>query len=162
MPRGRHRRQPSHRIRNFVAALAKSTPLALGLLRERAKSAESTKDWRQKAKLAIVALDLKDPSLCQEMLRLRPNPIQRTVLVDTFPAWHGSVEQLATDLRSVEDGEFRSGLAMAIGSIADDELTPGAKQGWQVVFDDWYRTAPDAATHSASGWALRNWCAAGT
>ena len=148
---------PPTEFGNFVTALAQSTPLALGLLREQAKSAESTKDWRQKSRLAIVALDLKDPSLCQEMLRLRPDPIERTMLVDTFPSWHGSVEQLATDLRSVEDGEFRSGLAMAIGSIAKDELTLAEKQAWQGVFDDWYRTAPDAATHSASGWALRNW-----
>ena len=45
--------------------------------------------------MAIVALHLGDASVARDMFQLRPDPIQRTLLIDTFPNWHGDVARLA-------------------------------------------------------------------
>ena len=88
--------------------------------------------------------------------RVQPwDPIQRTTFLASFPAWCGPVEKLAGVLRSTNDASLRSGMCLAIGSVGDP--SPDAKNVWQQLWAEWHVAHGDGGTHSASGWALRNW-----
>ena len=65
----------------FITALGKSSTEAVGALATAARTADSKENWRHKARLAMFALQLKAPMLAQEMCRIRPDPIQRTLFI---------------------------------------------------------------------------------
>ncbi len=124
-----------------------------------AKKAAAEKNWRLKARLAVVALHLDDDRIAADMCRIddRPDPIQRTIFIDELPAWHGDVTRLATYCQSRSDAALRSGLCLAVGSIPLGQLTEAERKAWKPVLTQWYETASDGGTHSAAGWALRQW-----
>ena len=124
-----------------------------------AKKAAAEKNWRLKARLAVVALHLEDDRIAADMCRIddRPDPIQRTIFIDELPAWHGDVTKLATYCQSRSDAALRSGLCLAVGSIPLGQLTEAERKAWKPVLTQWYETASDGGTHSAAGWALRQW-----
>ena len=105
------------------------------------------------------ALHLEDDRIAADMCRIddRPDPIQRTIFIDEFPAWHGDVAKLATYCQPQSDAALRSGLCLAVGSIPLGQLTEAERDAWKPVLTQWYETASDGATHSAAGWALRQW-----
>jgi formylglycine-generating enzyme required for sulfatase activity len=126
------------------------------MLRQEAKSWSEKEDWRREARLAIVALHLGDTSIAEHMLNLRPDPIQRTIFIDTLPAWHGDLTELAK-LADSQDGPFRSGMTLAVGSVPVEEIASEEKRVWKDLLSSWYQNKPDPVTHSAAGWALRQW-----
>ena len=142
---------------NIVKALSNARDVALQTLADAIVAADDSEDWAAKARLALVALHLNNPELSADMLRFedRPDPIQRTVFIETFPKWHGDLNELSMQLRDATDGALRSGISLGIGSI--EEVDDQARQAWQDVFSEWYVNQPDAGTHSAAGWALRTW-----
>jgi formylglycine-generating enzyme required for sulfatase activity len=142
---------------NIVSALRKSDDSVEGGLRQAAGEAEGKQDWRGKARVAIVAMHLGFPHLVKEVFQLRPDPVQRTILIDTFELWHGDAAELAPMVAETSDAAFRSGICLAVGSIGGEAATPEVKQAWEHLLLDWYRNAPDSGTHSASGWTLRQW-----
>ncbi len=83
------------------------------------------------------------------------NPVQRTMFIQCFPAWCGPVEKLADVLQSSDDAALRSGMCLAIGSV--QEPSTKARDVWQDLWSQWHARHADGGTHSASGWALRNW-----
>jgi hypothetical protein len=87
----------------------------------------------------------------------RPDPIQRAIFIDELPAWHGDVTKLATYCQARSDAALRSGLCLAVGSIPLGQLTDAERKAWEPVLTQWYETASDGGTHSAAGWALRQW-----
>jgi len=87
----------------------------------------------------------------------RPDPSQRTIFIDEFPAWHGDVTRLVTYCQERSDAALRSGLYLTVGSIPLGQLTDAERNAWKPVLTQWYETALDGATHSAAGWALRQW-----
>jgi formylglycine-generating enzyme required for sulfatase activity len=127
-----------------------------------AAAATEQQDWKLKTRLATIALYLGDPSIAAEMLRGEPqpgetvfDPVQRTMFIEWFPKWSGSVERLVDSIQNTRrpvaavwsvlgGGEYR-------GTDAD------AKKAWQGLWSDWHVNQPDGGTHSASGWALRAW-----
>ena len=121
--------------------------------------AAAEKNWRVKARLAIVALHLEDDRIAAGMCRIddRPDPIQRTIFIDEFAAWHGDVTKLAAHCQERSNGALRSGLCLAFGSIPLGQATEAERKGWKPVLTQWYETASDGGTHSAAGWALRQW-----
>ena len=125
--------------------------------RSRKKKAESQKNWRHKARLAIVALHLGDATLTQDMCQLRPDPIQRTLFIEEFPRWHADVTELAELAERVDDGPFRSGIGAAIGSIPLAALTTAEQIAWKRLLTEWYQNKPDTGSHSAASWVLRQW-----
>lgn len=142
---------------NIITALANSKDDALIALVEAIALAETAEDWVYQARLSIVAMHLGNVRPAAEMLRFdsRPNRIQRTVFIDTFPSWHGDLGDLAVRLQHAENAAICSGLSLALGSIqpVDDTLL----QHWQDVLAEWYVHRSDAGTHGATGWALRRW-----
>jgi formylglycine-generating enzyme required for sulfatase activity/serine/threonine protein kinase len=148
---------PAGECGNIVAALAHARETSLGTVRDRARRAADREDWPLEARLAVVALQLGDPELARDMLRLSPDPVRRSVLIDVLRTWHGSVESLLDASAAVEDSAFRSGVCLGVGAIAHDGAAPDRRQAATQVLLEWFRNQPDAATHAAAGWALKRW-----
>jgi len=87
----------------------------------------------------------------------RPDPIQRTIFIDELPAWHGDLAKPAKSWGAISDPALRSGLCLGIGSIPLGQLTDAEHEAWKPLVTQWYETASDGGTHSAAGWALRQW-----
>ena len=140
---------------NIVTALKTATDDALPELRASAGAASSEQNWQAKTRLAVVAMYLGDLSIAAEMLRRQADPIQRTEFIEEFPKWCGDVQSLAAMLQATDDADLRSGICLGIGSveIADSET----RETWERVLALWYEKEADPGTHSAAGWALRQW-----
>ena len=151
------RAPPRTKWSNLVTALGDSRKDALEALHAAAVASEARKDWRLKQRLAIVALHLGDLSLAQDMCRLRPDPIQRTIFIDQVASWQGDASRLATFARTMVDPALRSGICLGIGSTPAEQVTEEVIQAWQPFLADWYQHDPDKGVHSAAGWALRHW-----
>jgi serine/threonine protein kinase/formylglycine-generating enzyme required for sulfatase activity len=146
-------------VDNLVAAIGRAREAGAEGIHDLANKAETEKNWRLKARLAVMALHQGDDRIAADMCRIadRFDPIQRTIFIDELPAWHGEVTELATYCRSRSDSALRSGVCLAVGSIALAQATEAARAAWKPVLTEWYETAPDGVTHSAAGWALRQW-----
>lgn len=142
---------------NIATALKLAKAPSIQRIRQQARIAELAKDWRQKSRLSIVAMYLGEESLAADMLQInnRPDPIQRTMFIEHFATWHGKLDELAQLSAHVGDEALRSGIAMAVGSVADIE--DDAINAWHPVLSNWFAMHRDAVTHSAAGWALRRW-----
>ena len=146
-------------VDNLVAAFGRARQASSEAIHDLAKKAAAEKNWRLKARLAVVALHLEDDRIAADMCRIddRPDPVQRTIFIDELPAWHGDVTKLATYCQARSDAALRSGLCLAVGSIPSGQLTEAERKAWKPVLTQWYETASDGGTHSAAGWALRQW-----
>ena len=105
-------------------------------------------------------IHLDDDRIAADLCRIdeRPDPIQRTIFIDEFSAWHGDLTRLAKYCQARSpDAALRSGLALAAGSIALERLTEAEREAWKPVLSHWYETPSDGGTHSAAGRALRQW-----
>ena len=153
-----HRSAPEE-VDNLVAALGRARQASSEAIHDLAKKAAAEKNWRLEARLAVVALHLEDDRIAADMCRIddRPDPVQRTIFIDEFPAWHGDVTRLAMYCQARSDAALRSGLCLGIGSIPSGQLTEAEREAWKPVLTQWYETASDGGTHSAAGWALRQW-----
>jgi serine/threonine protein kinase/formylglycine-generating enzyme required for sulfatase activity/tetratricopeptide (TPR) repeat protein len=103
-----------------------------------------------RSRLSIALLELGDPRAAQAELALKENPSDRVRFIHLFAAWHGSAAAIAGLLQTIADPAFRSGVCLAVGGT-DPALRPDLND----VFTELYTSAPDGATHSAAGWALR-------
>ena len=146
-------------VNNLVAAFGRAREAATEVIHDLAKKAATEKNWRLKARLAVVALHLEDDRIAADMCRIddRPDPIQRTIFIDEFPAWHGDLAKPAKSWEAIADPAMRSGLCLGIGGIPSGQLTDAERNAWKPVLTQWYETASDGGTHSAAGWALRQW-----
>lgn len=142
---------------NIANALGHARESGVAALHTRSHSAETAKDFPRKARLAIVAMYLDDFTIAADMLKIadRPDPVQRTLLIHEFATWHGDVAKLAPLVAKSENGALRSGIALGVGGVSEpDDLS---KEAWRKVLSDWYVRQRDSVTHSAAGWALRQW-----
>jgi formylglycine-generating enzyme required for sulfatase activity/predicted Ser/Thr protein kinase len=146
-------------VDNLATAFGHEREVSLRAIESLAAQSHSAEDWRLKARLAIVALLLSDYTIVADMCRIddRPDPVQRTIFIDEFPAWHGNLEKLVTHCEKLSDPASRSALCMGVGSVPAVRLAPADTVAWKRVLSEWYQTAPDNVTHSAAGWALRQW-----
>lgn len=71
--------------------------------------------------------------------------------------WNASVDRLAGVAAQVDDADLRSAMCLALGRLNLDRIGTQERGLWIPVLKDWYQHQPDAVTHSASGWALRQW-----
>ena len=152
----------SEEVDNLACTLMYDRDAAMDDLRQAAADATAKQDWKVKTRMATVAMYLEDSSIAAEMLRYNPepatavfDPVQRTMFIDWFPKWSGSVKNLVGVVGDSENSSLRSGLCLAIGSL--EEPTADVKKAWQGLWIDWHVTQSDSGTHSASGWALRAW-----
>jgi formylglycine-generating enzyme required for sulfatase activity len=85
------------------------------------------------------------------------DPTGRTRFIQYFPAWPIDLTHLCRSLRQMTDPDIRSGLCMALGGIDFASRSAAEKQLLRDEMWHWYQKAPDSGTHSAAGWALRQW-----
>ncbi|MBI3861150.1 MAG: SUMF1/EgtB/PvdO family nonheme iron enzyme [Planctomycetia bacterium] len=146
-------------VDNFVSAFRHARNVSRSAINSLANEIGSKQDWRLKARLAVVALHLGDGLLAADMCRIeeRPDPAQRTIFIDELSAWHGDVAYLEVNCRMLSDPGLRSAICLAIGSLPPDRLTIAGKSAWERLFAEWFQFSHDNVTHSAAGWALRQW-----
>jgi serine/threonine protein kinase/formylglycine-generating enzyme required for sulfatase activity/tetratricopeptide (TPR) repeat protein len=144
---------------NLATAFRQSRDASLQAILASANQIELKQDWRLKARLAVVALHLNEPGIAIDMCRIdgRTDPIQRTIFIDELTTWHPNVTLLAAYGRLHSDHALRSGLCLVMGSIPLERLTASEIAAWSPVLAQGVQSAPDSATHSAAGWALRKW-----
>lgn len=142
---------------NIIDALEHDRDRALAALRQEAVASHTAHDWERKSRLAAVALHLGDRATAQDMMQNRPDPIERTVLIDTLAVWHGAADDLLRALRESDEPAFQSGLCLALGSIPESEFSPASLSEFTHQLTDLYRSNPERGVHSAAGWALRRW-----
>jgi len=152
-------RSAPEEVDNFAAAFGPARQASSEAIHDLAKKATAEQHWRLKARLAVVALHLDDDRIAAGMCRIddRPDPVQRTIFIDELPAWHGDVTRLAMYCQARSDAALRSGLCLGIGGIPSGQLTDAERDAWKPVLTQWYETASDGVTHSAAGWASRQW-----
>jgi serine/threonine protein kinase len=134
---------PSTESQNLIEALESAKQPAVTELHTVMTQNQAKENWQLMARLATVLLYLDDASAAEDMCRLRPDPVRRTVFIDEFSRWHGDVSQLAQDAANIEQASFRSGLCLSIGSISADSVSLDVKQAWQPLLEDWYLNSPD-------------------
>ena len=146
-------------VDNLLDAFGRARQASSEAIHDLAKKAAAEQNWRLKARLAVVALHLEDDTIAADMCRIddRPDPAQRTIFINEFPTWHRDVTRLATYCQARSDAALRSGLCLGIGSIPWGRLTEAEREAWKPVLTQWYETESDGVTHSAAGWALRQW-----
>ena len=140
-------------VDNFATAFGHAREVSLRAIQALAAQSQSGQDWRLKARLAVVALQLGDDQIVADMCRIddRPDPVQRTIFVDEFPAWHGDLEKLVAHCEKLSDPALRSAVCLGIGSIPGDRVLPADTAAWKPVVSEWHQTAADNVTHSAAG-----------
>jgi formylglycine-generating enzyme required for sulfatase activity/tRNA A-37 threonylcarbamoyl transferase component Bud32 len=140
---------------NIVSALRLSTDASVP---ERlAARAEQEPDANLRARFAIVLLQLGDPRAAERMLALTEDPTDRTTLIHGFPSWHGNLADTANLLRRSETSALRSGLCIALGLVDWRGIPARQRHELTNIMTELYEESTDAATHSASAWALRKW-----
>jgi serine/threonine protein kinase/formylglycine-generating enzyme required for sulfatase activity len=146
-------------VDNFVEAFGRAQQASSEAIHNLAQKAAADRNWRVEARLAVVALHLADDRIAADMCKIddRPDPVQRTTFIDVLPAWHGDVTRLATYSQTRSDAALWSGLCLGVGGIPSGQLTASERNAWKPVLTQWYETASDGGTHSAAGWALRQW-----
>ena len=144
-------------VANLVTALRQSNEESVDALEYAAQKADAENNWKLKARLAIVALQLDSPRVAREMCQLHADPIQRTLFIEGFQeiqTWHGGFARLAVLTSGVVDIPLRSALFLGIGSV---RISEPAKDSWVSLASNWYTTQPDTLTHSSACWLLRSW-----
>ena len=126
-------------------------------LEEQIKLADEKQSWAYKARLAILALHQGILTPAEEMLEFvdRSDPTQRTVFIKTFENWHGDLSRLRQIVARATHPGLRSGVCLAVGRVS--EVDAATKADWGVLLSEWHQSQPDAGTHSASWWTLRQW-----
>lgn len=138
---------------NIVQAIRPSGKEAVATIQREFDRAQRESRLRTATRLAIVALSFGDTSLAEELARLQTDPWPRTLLIRTLGEWNCELSDWAKALESVDEPHLRSALCLGIGSIPNHE----AAREWGRVWKKWYVEHPDAATHSASRWAMQAW-----
>ena len=148
---------PPRECANLVDALEHCRNVAIGPLVQSAVRAHADRNLRLKARLAVLLVQLGEPSVARDMFALEEDPAERTMLIESLSAWHGAVNRLLDHVADREPTWFRSGVCSGIGSIPLAEMSPSEMGAAVATLVDWYRNQHDGGTHSAAGWALRQW-----
>jgi formylglycine-generating enzyme required for sulfatase activity len=110
-----------------------------------------------KVRYATVSLHLGDARPSRQLLALGTDPTDRVAFIHGYREWHGDLSEFPRMLRDNEESSFRSGLCAALGGISAQDLSADVKQELSETLAGLYEHASDGGTHSAAGWALRQW-----
>jgi formylglycine-generating enzyme required for sulfatase activity len=145
---------PAAEARHLLAALGEVRELVIEPLH---RLAGQEKRVAVRTRLAATLVYLGDLRLAQSVLAPGPDPTPRTAFIEDFPSWRGDLSGLPALLRSHTDPNLRSGLCAAVGRFDPEELSAEERRALEEVLRELWTEAPDGGTHSAAGWALRQW-----
>jgi serine/threonine protein kinase/formylglycine-generating enzyme required for sulfatase activity len=153
------RTAPPGEWRNVVSALRERKDSASWRLRDRFQQEQQAEkqDRKMKVRWATALLFLDEPRAAQVMLAAGPDPIDRTYFIEDFKQWRGDLSALPGLLRGTQDEPFRSGLCLAVGTVAPDSLAEDVRSSLEAALAEVFQNARDGGSHSAAGWALRQW-----
>lgn len=138
--------------RSILAALVAKPETVIPQLTARAE--EETRP-ETKARLALSLLELGDPAVARELVKISPDPAFRTTLIhQAAPTWRVSAARL---LNETADSAVRYSLCLGVGLSPAERFSPDEKKELGQVLTKLYQDAPDGATHSAADWTLRQW-----
>jgi formylglycine-generating enzyme required for sulfatase activity len=140
--------------RNLTAALARVRASVTEALQQRAVR---EKEPARRNRLVATLLYLGDAGAAGQILRGAGDATGRVAFIHDLPAWRADLSALPAILRGSVDADLRSGLCAALGRLDPETLTAAERQGLEEVFRELFVRAPDGGTHSAAGWALRQW-----
>jgi formylglycine-generating enzyme required for sulfatase activity len=80
----------------------------------------------------------------------------RTWFIHEFPSWELDLGEVIERVANTDSPALRSGISLAIGSIAANRVSPDIKERMSQVATKWY-SLPDSSTHSAVAWLMREW-----
>jgi serine/threonine protein kinase/formylglycine-generating enzyme required for sulfatase activity len=141
--------------RNIVAALRPIQGQVTEELQNVARNKSAGDATR--ARYATVLLHFGDPQAAEEILAAGPDATPRTTFIHGFKSWHGDLLPLARILQSPDRPALTSGLCAALGLIDPESLDSDEERELKMSLLDRYQHARDGGTHSAAGWALRQW-----
>ena len=105
----------------------------------------------------VAALSLGDKTPAKEFQLVNGDPTQRTRFIRDFPAWPGDLHRIAELLPHIDDADARSGLCIAIGGVDLNSRSLKERRSIVDAVTGLFQKAGDSGTHSAAGWALRQW-----
>ncbi|MEM7495408.1 MAG: formylglycine-generating enzyme family protein [Myxococcota bacterium] len=91
------------------------------------------------------------------MYQADPDPSARTNLWSTLGRWQGDFVELAGFVGSLGDEPFVADLCRGMGMMSTAETSSEVRDAWRPILEQWYTKTTRAETHSAAGWALRQW-----
>jgi formylglycine-generating enzyme required for sulfatase activity len=142
---------------NFVRALLPHREQALEVLRRECGLLELGPQSHPKARLAILAFCLGDPTMAESMAKPLPDPAWRTSLVAQFGEFRALAAMPAEAIERSTDAALRSALCLGLGGMANPSPPDELRAGWAKRLEAWHADSPSAPLHSASGWALNQW-----
>ena len=149
---------PEDECANLIAALRPAGDAAIERLRRRF---DADTDVIVRSRYAIVLMYLGQIEPAREMLEFARDPAPRTEFYNRFQRWHGPTQVFAERLDELggdlAEAALRSGLCLAVGGLSADEIDSDMLDRLRSTIARFYGEAPDAATHSAAGWALAQW-----
>jgi formylglycine-generating enzyme required for sulfatase activity len=143
---------------NLIAALKNDRETSIQKLRQAASECRSEALWKRKARLAMAALGLGDTVLPIDACEFegRTDHGARTWFIHEFPSWELDLGEVIERVANTDSPALRSGISLAIGSIAANRVSPDIKERMSQVATKWY-SLPDSSTHSAVAWLMREW-----
>ncbi|MBX7104224.1 MAG: protein kinase [Gemmataceae bacterium] len=145
---------PVAESRNLGRLLRVATPESLAGLRKQARESGA-----EQGRAAAILISAGEFEPAEEMLATTSDPTPRTRFIEEFAAWHGDVAGVIERLRD-RPPAIRSGYCAALGRVDLATLPATDREAVVAAITQIYREDPDAGTHSAAGWALRQWSAA--
>lgn len=143
-------------VPNLIVALRHTKIESLKALRTRFDDLDHVA-FKERAKVAILALYLGDIVPAKVMCRRAADPIQRTWFIEQHSNWHGRISEIVEIASGVIHPDLQSGLCLAVGSTELDPMFPGERETWRPLVSQWYKGSPDSGVHGAAGWLLRHW-----
>jgi formylglycine-generating enzyme required for sulfatase activity len=151
------RSAPGAECRNIVNALRIVGQPAVPQLLQCVNEDQQSVPWSVRSRYATVLLHIGNYDAIRDLLGLSPDPTGRTTFIHGFERWHGDLSELPQLMRELADGDARSGLCAALGSIPPEEIPPEARSRLEGIMREFYLHAPDGGTHAAARWVLNRW-----
>ncbi len=85
------------------------------------------------------------------------DPVKRTRFVHGFAEWTGNMPELSEAFSRLNAPSLRSGICFALGLIDSSQIDSESRASIVATASDWFSTASDAPTHSATKWLLQRW-----
>ncbi|MBV8817433.1 MAG: SUMF1/EgtB/PvdO family nonheme iron enzyme [Acidobacteriaceae bacterium] len=108
------------------------------------------------ARIAAAVWQLGRPDLVYPLLRHRPDPTARSVLMESLASYGTPASSLIQRLTTTVDVSERRALILSLGGYESESVPAAVREKVASTLVAWYRTDPDPGVHGAIDWLLRN------
>lgn len=115
------------------------------------------KSWKRISNAAVCLAEMVDRGPIRPLLVYTADPSLRSLLIHRFNQFGATFQNLSQWFATEKDPSIRRALILAIGNYNETKLLPGERQSISEKVLALYRDDPDAGTHAAAGWLLKQW-----